>query len=68
MKLFVVGFILASLLLIDVQATMEEMETLEVIDYSELVVFDAFNGSYLSGQDYGGLLLPIDQQPGTTGL
>ena len=41
------------------------LESMEVIDYSDLVVFDAFNGSYLSSQDYRGLLLPPDQEPGT---
>jgi hypothetical protein len=41
----------------------EDVEAVDVIDYSELVVFDAFNGSYLSSQDYRGLLLPHDQEP-----
>jgi hypothetical protein len=50
--------------LLDAHATLEHMETVEVIDYSELVVFDAFNGSYLSSQDYRGLLSPGDQEPG----
>jgi hypothetical protein len=69
MQLIGVGFILiAGLLLHDVQATMEDMEFVEVIDYSNLVVFDAFNGSYLSDQDYRGLLLPTDQHSGTTDL
>jgi hypothetical protein len=38
-------------------------ELVEVVDYSEMVVFDAFNNSYLSSQDYRGLLLPHDQEP-----
>jgi hypothetical protein len=44
----------------------EDIETAEVIDYSELTVFDAFNGSFLSSQDYRGLSLPRDQEPGIT--
>jgi hypothetical protein len=48
------------------EAALEDMEAaaVQVIDYSELVVYDAFNGSYLSGQDYRGLLLPPDREPG----
>jgi hypothetical protein len=38
-------------------------EVVEVIDYSEIVIFDAFNGSYLSRQDYRGLSLSQDQEP-----
>jgi hypothetical protein len=37
-------------------------DAVEVIDYSEMVVFDAFNNSYLSSLDYRGLLLHHDCQ------
>ena len=46
------------------EAVVEDSEVTLVIDYSDLVVFDAFNGSYLSSQDYRGLLLPPDHEPG----
>jgi hypothetical protein len=65
MKLFLIGMFVLTHPLYLSEAVVEDIETVEVIDYSELVVFDAFNGSYLSRQDYRGLLLPADQEPGT---
>jgi hypothetical protein len=40
------------------------LQTVQVIDYSDLAVFDAFNDSYLFKRDYRGLLTPPDQEPG----
>ena len=57
--------VLASLcLIVGTEAILEDSEVTQVIDYSDMVVFDAFNGSYLSSQDYRGLILPPDQEPG----
>jgi hypothetical protein len=41
----------------------EDGEEVDVIDYSDIVVFDAFNGSYLSGKDYRGLLFNEHNEP-----
>jgi hypothetical protein len=65
MKLFLTGIFVFVHPLHETEAAVENVETIEVIDYSELVVFDAFNGSYLSSRDYRGLSLSKDQEPGT---
>jgi hypothetical protein len=44
-------------------ATDTAAEVVDIIDFSEVVVFDAFNDSYLSSLDYRGLLLHHDQEP-----
>ena len=50
------------------EAALEDSEVTQVIDYSDLVVFDAFNSSYLSSLDFKGLLLPPDKEPGISEL
>jgi hypothetical protein len=40
------------------------LETVQVIDYSDLAVFDTFNDSYLVKQDYRGQLTPADVEAG----
>jgi hypothetical protein len=65
LKLFLIGMFVLTHPLHLAAAAVEDIETVEVIDYSELCVFDAFNGSYLSSKDYRGLSLPTDQEPGT---
>jgi hypothetical protein len=45
-----------------------DLDAVQVIDYSDLVVFDAFNGSYLSSQDYRGLSTSPNKIPGKQDL
>ncbi len=46
------------------KSTGAALQTVQIIDYSDLAVFDTFNDSYLSILDYRGTLAVTDQEPG----